>query len=80
MSDGMPDRQRLTRAIHTVLCASRRQMEVSQRELAQRMGVTRNTIANFESGRRAVRLADFLMIANALNIDPIALLHRVLRW
>jgi transcriptional regulator with XRE-family HTH domain len=55
-------------------------MEVSQMELAKRMGVTRNTVANIESGRRAVHFTDFLMIAKALNIDPLALLHRVLRW
>lgn len=80
MIDGTPDRQRLKQAIRTVLCASRRQMEVSQMELAQRMGVTRNTIANLESGRRSVHLTDFLMIAKALTIDPLALLHRILRW
>jgi hypothetical protein len=37
MSKRMPDRERLERAIQTVLCASRRQMEVSQMELAKRM-------------------------------------------
>lgn len=76
----MPDRARLERAIRIVLSASRQHLDVSQTELGKRMGMTRNQIANLEGGRRAMRLADFLMIAKALNIDPLALLHRVLRW
>ena len=80
MSDGRPDRERLERAIPIVLSGSRRDLDVSQRELAAKLGWSRNQIANVESGRREVRLMDVLMIAKALNIDPIALLHRVLRW
>jgi DNA-binding XRE family transcriptional regulator len=74
------DRIRLERVIRIVLSASREGLDVSQRELAEKLGWSRNQIANIETGRRAIRLTDFLIIAKALNIDPLALLHRVLRW
>lgn len=80
MSAGVSDRERLQRVIPIVLSGSRRDLDVSQRELAERMGWSRNQVANIESGRRAVHLTDFVLFAKALNIDPIALLHRVLRW
>jgi transcriptional regulator with XRE-family HTH domain len=53
---------------------------MSQRELAARMGWTRNMIANLESGRRSVRLIDFVMISTPLGIDPERLLRRILQW
>ena len=74
------DRKRLESIVRVVLVTARKDCDLSQTKLAQRLEMTRNQVANFETGRRALRLADFLMIAKALNIDPIALLHRVLRW
>jgi len=63
-----------------VLWASRQDIDVSQRELADKMGWTRNQVANLESGRRAISVTDFMLIAKALCIDPITLLQRALRW
>jgi transcriptional regulator with XRE-family HTH domain len=76
----MSDRERLSRVIRTVISASRRDLDVSQEELAARLGWSRNQVANAEAGRRAVQLIDILRIAKALNIDPVAMLQRVLRW
>jgi DNA-binding XRE family transcriptional regulator len=74
------DRERLERQIRMVLVGSRKHMDVSQSELADRTGWSRNQVANIETGRRTLPLVDFLLIAKALDIDPIALLQRVLRW
>jgi transcriptional regulator with XRE-family HTH domain len=71
---------RLKRTVVIVLKGSRTDLDLSQWELADRLGWTRNTIANIESGRRAVHLLDFVMIARALKIEPTALLDRILRW
>lgn len=73
-------RQRLERVIPVIMVGTRRDLDVSQTELARRMGWTRNMVANLESGRRSVRLTDFLMVAKALRVDPVSLLHRILRW
>lgn len=49
---GAPDRERLERAVRIVLKASRQDRDLSQKELAQKMGWSRNQVANLESGRR----------------------------
>jgi transcriptional regulator with XRE-family HTH domain len=73
-------RQRLERVIPVIMVGTRRDLDVSQSELARRMGWTRNMVANLESGRRSVRVTDFLLVAKALRVDPVSLLHRILRW
>jgi transcriptional regulator with XRE-family HTH domain len=73
-------RARWERVTRIVLAGTRNDLDVSQQELATRLGWTRNMIANLETGRRSVRLSDFLLIASALNINPDTLLQRILRW
>ena len=74
------ERTRLERAIRTVLGASREDLDVSQKQLAGKLEWTRNVIANLETGRRVLGLADFVLIARELHIEPERLLHRILRW
>ena len=64
----------------TVLCGTRRELNVSQQELADRLCWTRNMVANLESGRRTFRLSDVFLLAEALNIGPEILLFRMMRW
>jgi transcriptional regulator with XRE-family HTH domain len=74
------ERARLERAIRAVLGASREDADVSQKQLAVKLGWTRNVVANLETGRRVVGLADFVLIARELRIEPERLLLRILRW
>jgi ribosome-binding protein aMBF1 (putative translation factor) len=74
------ERARLERAIRAVLGASREDLDVSQKQLAGKLGWTRNVVANLETGRRVLGLADFVLIARELHIEPERLLHRILRW
>ena len=78
--DVSDERARLERAIRAVLGASREDSDVSQRQLAGKLGWTRNVIANLETGRRVLGLADFVLIARELRVEPERLLHRILRW
>jgi DNA-binding XRE family transcriptional regulator len=64
----------------TVLCGTRGELKVSQQELADRLGWTRNMVANLESGRRTFRLSDIFLIAEALRIGPEILFFRMIRW
>jgi ribosome-binding protein aMBF1 (putative translation factor) len=73
-------RSRWERVASIVLTATRNDLDVSQRELALRLGWSRNVIANLETGRRTLTLSEFLLIAGALNINPEILLQRILRW
>jgi transcriptional regulator with XRE-family HTH domain len=74
------ERARWERVAAIVLNGTRRDLEVSQRELAARLGWSRNMIANLETGRRSLHLSDFILVARALNISPDVLLQRILRW
>ena len=74
------ERLRWERVTAIVLTGTRCDMDVSQHELAARLGWTRNMIANLESGRRSLRLSDLFLIARALNISPETLLLRIMRW
>jgi transcriptional regulator with XRE-family HTH domain len=73
-------RARWERVAAIVLTGTRNDLDVSQRELAERLGWTRNMVANLETGRRSLALSDFLLIAGVLNINPEILLQRILRW
>ncbi len=72
--------KRLDECFRVIVKASREDADVEQKELARRLGVTCNVIANLETGRRVMTVADFVMIARALNISAETLLRRVLQW
>lgn len=74
------DRKKLQRALVAVIKASREDSDLSRRHLAERLGLTYSQIVNMENGRRAVGLIDFVLLAEALNIEPKTLLDRVIRW
>ena len=74
------DRAQLEGRIGTILKATREDSDISQKDLATRMGWTRNVIANLETGRRTACIVDFVMISRALQIEPERLLRRILQW
>lgn len=71
------DRERLQQRVCKVLKDSREDRDMSQKELGRKVGMNRNQIANLEGGRRALRVADFVVIARALRVDPTTLLWRI---
>lgn len=73
-------RSKWHRAVVTVLAASRREANMTQEDLANRLGWQRTRIAKIESGERRIDVPEFISIANALYIPPETLLTRVLRW
>lgn len=68
------------RAVVAVIKASREDADLSREELAKRLGLTYSQIVNIENRRRAVGLIDFIMLAEAIGVAPIALFERVARW
>lgn len=74
------EREKLQRAIVAVIKASREDADLSRQELAGRLGLTYSQIVNMENGRRSVGLIDFVMLAKAIGVDPVALFERVARW
>lgn len=52
----------------------RRSKRVSQKELGQRLGVSQQTIAQYEKAESTPKASTVNKIANALNVDPRTLL------
>ena len=53
---------------------NRRRLKLSQAMLAERVGLTRTSITNIESGRQKILLHHLFLLAEALNVSPQALL------
>ncbi len=68
------------RAVVSVIAASRREAKLTQDPLAARLGWHPSRIAGIESRERRVDVAEFIRIAEALDMEPTALSARVLRW
>lgn len=78
--DPQKERERLNRIVQTVAKASRDDADLTQQELADKIGLSRDQVANMESGRREVSVSDLIMMSKALGLDPRVLLERMLRW
>jgi transcriptional regulator with XRE-family HTH domain len=63
-----------------VIAHTRRDSDVTQEDLAKRLGVSVDTIGAIETGRRKVEVGDLIEAAKALNVDPLKLLKRILAW
>ncbi len=73
-------RNKWDRVAATVLTATRRHKGVSQQETADKLGWSRNMVANLESGRRVVRFGDLILISQALDTEPQTLVTRIMQW
>jgi transcriptional regulator with XRE-family HTH domain len=61
---------RLGRRVRT----RREQLRLTQADLSAKVGLSRASIANIESGRQAVLLHQFLALAEALTVPPMDLI------
>ena len=61
-------------ALGRLIRTRRERMRLTQGELARRVGMTRTSITNIESGRQKVQLHTLYTIAAALDVSPQALL------
>lgn len=58
------------------LVAERRLRRITQAQLAQRLGRSINFVFRYEAGARYLDVAEFIVIARALNVDPYQLLRQ----
>lgn len=61
--------------IGKAIADARDRLGISQGELATMVGVSRNSIANYEIGRGIPRLGLLLQLASALNSSPVSLMY-----
>jgi transcriptional regulator with XRE-family HTH domain len=63
--------------VGAALEAARQQANLTQVELARRLGKPQSVVSGYESGKRRVDLVEFLVIARALGADPVEIFGQV---
>lgn len=73
-------RSRGHRALIAVIVATRKDLSITQRELARRLGKPQSYVSKFEAGERRLDVVEFTEIAKALRVDAEVLFSRYVRW
>lgn len=68
------------KALATVLAATRSDADLSQRQVAEKMGWDRNTVTKIEGGNRVVSMQEFIELCRIYQVDPLKVMKRVLEW
>ena len=61
-----------------LLHAARKEAGLTQQQVADELRVPQSFVAKYEGGERRLDILEFIAIARALKIDPLALLGRIL--
>ena len=61
------------------LAAARQQANLTQVELARRLGKPQSFVSAYEGGLRRVDLIEFLLITRALSADPVDIFAEIAR-
>ena len=61
------------------LAAARRQANITQQELAARLGKPQSFVSEYERGQRRVDVVELLVISPALGVDPLRLFAEIAR-
>ena len=65
------NKKEIKEKIGSLLVAARKRVKMTQQEFADKIGVSRSTVANWESGSRSFEFEDIPVIADALGIEPV---------
>ena len=64
--------------VGAVLAAARRKANLTQVELARRLGKPQSVVSGYENGRRRVDLVEFLLIVRTLGADPVEVFGEIM--
>ena len=68
------------RAVRRTISESRKDRGLSQEATAELMGWTVDMMGNIEKGRRGITVAEFIVVAKQLGLNPETMFRRVLKW
>ena len=60
-----------------VLAAARQRVNLTQVDLARRLGKPQSVVSGYENGRRRVDVVEFLLIVRTLGADPIEVFDEI---
>jgi len=61
------------KVVGACLAAARRRANVTQQELAARLGKPQSFVSEYERGQRRVDVVEFLVVSLALGVEPVEL-------
>jgi len=65
-------------SIVAALTTARREAKLRQVDLARRLGWQQAYVSRYETGERMLAVDEYIAVARAIGIDPVALLAQVL--
>jgi transcriptional regulator with XRE-family HTH domain len=65
--------------LRALLKAARKKAGLTQDELAETMGAYKTFVSKYERGERQLDVIEFIAVAEALKLDPRALIDQVMR-
>ena len=72
--------QRWRKTVGAVIAAAIRDSDRKQNQVAQAVGMSENVLSEIVQGHRKTELGEIVMIARAINVDPMVLIRRMLSW
>jgi plasmid maintenance system antidote protein VapI len=72
--------QRWRKTVGAVIGTSIRDSDRKQVQVALAIGMSENTLSEIVQGHRKTELGEIVLIAKAINADPLVLMRRVLNW
>lgn len=64
--------------LRTLLRELRRRHQVTQAEVAKRLGKPQSFVAKYEHGERRLSAIEFIHVARALGVEPVTLLRQLI--
>ena len=72
--------QRWRKTVGAVIGTSIRDSDKKQAAVARATGMTEDMLSDIVQGHRKTELGEIVLIAKAINADPLVLVRRVLNW
>lgn len=65
--------------VGAVLAATRRKAQLTQVELAQRLGRPQSIVSQYEAGRRRLDVVEFMLVVRTVGADPVEVFADIVR-
>jgi len=72
--------QRWRKTVGAVIGAAIRDSDRKQVQVAKALGMSENVLSEIVQGHRKTELGEIVLIAKAINEDPLVLIRRMLSW
>jgi plasmid maintenance system antidote protein VapI len=72
--------QRWRKTVGAVIGAAIRDSDRKQIQVAKALGMSENVLSEIVQGHRKTELGEIILIAKAINEDPLVLIRRMLIW